>query len=109
MAAELESDLRDTVSWGRKWLFDNGKTQLVSFDRSHNTGAIDVKIDGSVLEQKSSFKMLELSFSSQLDCGSYIISIDKTASKKFGALIRPVKFLSAMLLCISVNLRYRYT
>ena len=53
--------------------------------------------------------MLELSFTSQLDCGSYIISIDKTASKKFGALIRPVKFLSAMLLCISINLRYRYT
>ena len=28
------------------------KTQLVSFDRSNNTGAIDVKIDGSVLEEK---------------------------------------------------------
>ena len=28
------------------------KTQLVSFDRSNNTGAIDVKIDGSVLGEK---------------------------------------------------------
>ena len=32
-----------------------GKTQLVSFDRSNNSGSIDVKMDGSVLEEKSSF------------------------------------------------------
>ena len=96
MAAELESDLQDTVDWGRKWLvdFSAGKTQLVLFDRSNNTGAIDVKIDGSVLEEKSSFKMLGLTFSSQLDLGSYIISIGKTASKKIEALIRSMKFLS---------------
>ena len=59
-----------------------GKTQLVSFDQSDVTGSIDVKMDGSVLEEKSSFKMLGLTFSSKLDCGSYIISIAKTASKK---------------------------
>ena len=64
MAAELESDLRDTVDWGSKWLvdFNAGKTQLVSFDQSNNTGAIDVKLEGSVLEEKSTFKMLVLSF-----------------------------------------------
>ena len=28
------------------------------FDPSNNTGAIDVKMDGSVLEEKSFFKML---------------------------------------------------
>ena len=49
-----------------------GKTQLVLFDRSYNTGAIDVKIDGPVLEEKLSFKMLRLAFSSKLDWGSYI-------------------------------------
>ena len=49
---------------------------------------------GSVLEEKSSFKMLGLTFSSKLDWGSYIISIAKTASKKIGALIRSMKFLS---------------
>ena len=72
LASELESDLRDTVDWGRKWLvdFNAGKTQLVSFDRSKNTGAIDVKMDGSVLEDKTSFKMLGLTFSSKLDWGS---------------------------------------
>ena len=32
-ASELESDLRDTVDWGRKWLveFNAGKTQLFFF------------------------------------------------------------------------------
>ena len=39
--------------------------------------------------------MLGLNFSSILDWGSYIISIAKTASKKIGALIRSMKFLSS--------------
>ena len=54
LASELESGLGDTVDWGRKWVvdFNAGKTQLVSFDRSKNTGAIDVKMNGSVLEEK---------------------------------------------------------
>ena len=84
------------MDWGKKWLidFNAGKTQLVSFGRSNNTGAIDAKMDGSVLEEKSSFKVLGLTFSSKLDWGSYIISIAKTASKKIGALICSMKFLS---------------
>ena len=96
LAYELESDLEDTVDWGRKWLveFNAGKTQLVSFGLSNTMGAIDVKMDRSVFEEKSSFKMLGLTFSSKLDWGSYIISIAKTASKKIGALIRSMKFLS---------------
>ena len=51
-------------------------------------------MDGFVLEEKSSFKMLGLTFSFKLDWGSYIISIPKTASKKIGALIRSMKFFS---------------
>ena len=84
------------MDWVKKRLvdFNAGKTQLVSFDRSNNNGSIDVKMDRSVLEEKSSFKMLGLTFSSKLDWGSYIISIAKTASKKIGALIRSMKFLS---------------
>ena len=95
LASELESDLRDTVDWGKKWLvdFNAGKTQLVSFDRSNNTGSIDVKMDGSVLEEKLSFKMLGLIFSSKLDWDFCIISIAKTVSKKIGALILSVEFL----------------
>ena len=87
-AAELESDLQDTVDWGKKWLvdFNAQKTQLFSFNRSNNSGAIGVEIVGSVLGEKSSLKMLRLSFSSKLNWGSYIVSIAKTASKKIGAL-----------------------
>ena len=59
-----------------------------------NTGAIDVKMDGSVLDEKLSFKILGLTFSSKLDWGSYIISIAKTTSKKIEAFIRSVKFFS---------------
>ena len=51
-------------------------------------------MDESVLTEKLSFKMLGLTFSSKLDRGSYIISIAKTASKRIGALIRSMKFLS---------------
>ena len=84
------------MDWGKKWLvdFNAGKTKLVSFDQSNNTGSIDVKMNGSVLDEKSSFKMLGLTFSSKLDRGSFIISITKTASKEIGALICSVKFLS---------------
>ena len=75
LASELQSDLRDTVDSGKNWLvdFNTGKTQLVSFDRYNKTGSIDVKMDGFALEEKSSFKMLVLTFSSKLDWGSYII------------------------------------
>ena len=49
-------------------------------------------MDGSVLQVKSSFKMLRLTFSSKMDWNSYIIFIVKTASKKIGALIYSTKF-----------------
>ena len=58
-------------------LFFAAKTYLVLFDQSNNTGSVDVKRDGSVLEEKSSFKMLGLTLSSKLDWGSYIISLLK--------------------------------
>ena len=74
--------------------FNDGKTQLVLFDQPNNNSSVDVKMDGSVLVEKSSFKMLGLTFSCKLDRGSYIISIAKTASKKIGALICYMKFLS---------------
>ena len=95
MASELEYNLRDTVNWGKEWLvdFNAGKTQLVSFDKSNNTGAIDVKMDGSLLDEKSSFNMLELTFSCKLDWESYIFSFVKTVSNKIGALIRSMKYL----------------
>ena len=74
LAFELESDLRDVVE--EKFLD----------------------------EEKSSFRILGLTFSSKLDWGSYIISIAKTAFKKIGALIHSMKFFLLRLLYISVNL-----
>ena len=59
--------------------------KIVLFHWSNDSGVIDLKMDELVLEEKSSFKMLGLSFSSKLDKGSFIISIVKTASKKLGA------------------------
>ena len=72
----------ETLDWGRKWLVDcdSRKTELVSLDWSNNTGANDGTKDGSV-------KMLGLTFSTKLNWGFCIISINKTASKKIWALI----------------------
>ena len=110
LASELESDLRDTVDQGKKQLvdFNAGKTQLVSFDQSNNNGSIDVKMDRSVLEEKSSFEMLGLTCSSKLDWSSYIISLAKTAFKKIGASIHAMKFFLLRLLFISINLPYAH-
>ena len=68
MAAELEYDPRGTMGVCRKWLidFNAGETKLVSLYRS-NIGSIDVKMNGSVFEEKLSFKMLGFSFSLKLD------------------------------------------
>ena len=74
---------------------------VVSFDWSNNTDAIDVEMNGSVFEEKSSFKVLGLTFFLSF----YIIFIAKTASRKIGALIRSLKFLLG-LLRVPINLPY---
>ena len=89
LASEFESDLRDTVDWGRKWFvdFNAGKIQLVSFDLSINSGLLMLKCMGLFLRKNHLFMMLGLTFSSKLNWGSYIVSC---------FLLR--------LLCISINL-----
>ena len=54
MSAELESDLRDTVEWGKRWqvTFNAGKTHLVSFDCSVNSGNIDIRMSEKMLEEE---------------------------------------------------------
>ena len=56
LASELESDLQDT-GLGKKQLvhFNDGKTVLVLFDQSNNTGAIDVKMDVCVCSRVKIF------------------------------------------------------
>ena len=58
LASELESDLWDTVDWGKKWLvnFNAGKAQLFLFDWSDNTNAFDFKKDCSVLRENCLLK-----------------------------------------------------
>ena len=65
----LNCNLIYEKKWGRERLvdFNAEMAQLVSFDQSSNTGAVDVKMDGSAFEEKLSFKMLGLPFSSKLD------------------------------------------
>ena len=77
LAYELESDPRKAVDWCKKWPVDfiAQKTHLVLLDRSNNFGAINLKMDGSFLEEKKSFRMLGLSFSSKFDWGFYITSV----------------------------------
>ena len=109
MAFELELFYK-TLDWSRKWPvdFNAGKTQIFFFDWSNNTSAIDMKMDGSVLEENSSFKMLWLICSFKLDWGCYIISIAKIASKKIGAMISSMKFLSPEASFISINPPYSH-
>ena len=49
---------------------------------------------GLFMRKKHLLRCWGLTFSSKLDWGSYVVSIAKTASKKIGALIRSMKFLS---------------
>ena len=88
------------------WLvdFSAGKTLLLLFDWSNNTGAIYVKMDGFIFEKKLSFKMLGFSlFYIELGLLQYLIA--KTTSEKTGALIYSMTLLSpqvALYLCISI-------
>ena len=81
--------------WVIKWLvyFNAKKTHLVTFDDSSNCFATEVKMDGSVLDKKSSFKILGLSLSSKLNWCSCIVFI--YAFKKIGAQIRSIECLSS--------------
>ena len=108
LASELESDLWDTMDWDRKWLVDftAGKTQLVSLERSNNTGAIDVKMDRSVFEKKSYRKMLEMI--SLLDwIGSLTLCLLlKLPLRKLESWFVLWSFFLLKLLCITINLPY---
>ena len=85
-----------------------GKLSWFRLTRSNNNGSIDVNMDGSVLEEKSFLKMLGLTLSFELDWGSYVFSIAKTASKKTGTLILLESSFLLRLLCISINLPYAH-
>ena len=62
-------------------------------------------MERSVFEEKSSFKMLGLSFSSKVDWGSYVFSIANTVPKKIGVLIRRSFFLLRLLYLYKSTIR----
>ena len=69
--------------------------ELTLFHLTHLIiGVVNVKMDRFALEEKSVLKVLEFSLSSKFYWDSYIVSIAKTITKKIGALIRSMKFLS---------------
>ena len=67
-------------------------------------GANDVILDASIIDEKSSLKMLVLFYSSKLDWSSYIVSVAKTTHKKTGVSMCFLKFLCSEAVFISVKL-----
>ena len=90
------SGLRQQLELVLKWVanFNAGKTELVLFEWFDNSGAINVKMDGSFLEKKSHFKIMALPLSSKLHKDPCIVSISETVPKKMGALNCSLKCLS---------------
>lgn len=84
LASELGSDHSVTVGSDREsfFNFNAGKTHFVSYYHSNNSSAINVKMDTSILVEKSLHKALGLTFSSQLNLGSHIVFITGTTSMK---------------------------
>ena len=110
MASELASDLGDTVDWGRKWLVDfkARKTQLVSFEWSNSSGAIDVKINGPFLEENHLLRCWDwLSLPDWIRAFtlSLLLKLPVTKSELWFVLW---SFFLLRLLCISINLPYVY-
>ena len=60
------------MNWDRKWLGFNFKS---GSNAVSNSSATHVKMNGSVIDKKSSFDILILLFPSKLDWGSYIFYI----------------------------------
>ena len=73
--------------------FNVVKIQL-SFFHLSNSYISDVTMNGSALDEKSSFKMLELSFTFDLYWCSYIVSLNKTTFKKVIVHFCSLNFLS---------------
>ena len=60
------------MNWDRKWLGFNFKS---GFNVVSNSSATHVKMNGPVIDEKSSFNILILPFLSKLDWSSYIFCI----------------------------------
>ena len=97
LVSELESGERGTVDWGWMQLvqFSAGKTQLVSFDQSNTSGAIDVKMMDLLLKKNCLLRGWD-SLSLLNWVGALTLTPLKAAFEKIEDLIRSMKFFSPM-------------
>ena len=111
LASALESDLQDAMDWVRKRLvdFNAGKLQLVSFNRSNNTGGID-KENGWVYSWgKKHFLRCWGGISLLNYIGALtLFLLLKLPSRKWEPWFVLWSFFPLRLLCISVNLLYSH-
>ena len=104
----LNSNLAQETQWtwvGSNLLISNLKTKIYLINEINQSDAIDVKMDGSVHDEKSSFETVGLSFSFELDFASYVVYIAKTASMNNAMLIHSVN----VLFCEAALYLYAYT
>jgi ribonucleases P/MRP protein subunit RPP40 len=96
VASELENDLTSATKWGSKWLvnFNANKTQYFSANHYRNNLDLPISMNGDVLEESSTLRLLGLTFSSDLSWKPYIKSIAKLASAKVASLYRARHFLT---------------
>ena len=68
-AAELQDDLRGIVEWGNRWLvsFNATKTKLLSFHRHRDPSLVPVEMNGIALPEKTSFRLLGITFTPSMD------------------------------------------
>ena len=92
------------------WLFglNAGKTHLVSFNLSNNNDTNDLKMDGSVFQENSFFKMLGLTFPSKLDSALILSLLLKLPPRTLKPSFILWSFLLLRLLFISRNLTYNH-
>ena len=84
MATELESDLWDIMNWGRKQLvdFNTGKTQIILFELSNDTGCYWYEDEWVCPGGKIIFNKLTLSFSSKFDLTVKLCLLLKLPTRK---------------------------
>ena len=103
-ALSVISHLNLNLIYNTLWTGQEKACWFQWWKNSNNSGAIDVKIDGSVLEEKSSSKMQELAFSSKLYWDSYISLLPELPPRKLELWFVLWSFFPLRLLCICINL-----
>ena len=86
MAESLENDLQAVVDWCHKWLvtFNAAKTKLLSFNNYKKPLQPPIVMANNTLPESSSFKLLGLTFTSNMNWNKYIEDIAKAVLENYG-------------------------